>query len=97
MTSGYPPASSRVRRGAGSCRLQTVREPAATGIAGRSGNVVLIIGTTKWAFLLHSDARRASWEMQGPHFTGEEVYALALDQRSGRRTLWAVPSSPCGA
>ena len=32
--------------------------------------------------------------MQGPHFTGEEVYALPLDQRSGRRTLGAAPSSP---
>ncbi len=53
-----------------------------------------MIGTTKGAFLLRSDARRSRWEMQGPHFTGEEVYALALDQRSGRRTLWAVPSSP---
>jgi photosystem II stability/assembly factor-like uncharacterized protein len=32
--------------------------------------------------------------MDGPHFPGEENYALALDQRGGRRTLWAAPGSP---
>jgi hypothetical protein len=28
--------------------------------------------------------------VDGPHFAGEEVYALALYQRDGRRTLWAA-------
>ena len=60
----------------------------------QSGDVLLMIGTTKGAFLLRSDARRAAWELGGPHFAGEEVYALALDQRAGRPTLWAAPSSP---
>jgi photosystem II stability/assembly factor-like uncharacterized protein len=31
--------------------------------------------------------------MDGPHFPGEEVYAMALDQRAGRQTLWAAPGS----
>jgi photosystem II stability/assembly factor-like uncharacterized protein len=65
-----------------------------SGIRARTGDVLLMIGTTKGAFLLHGDGERRSWEMEGPHFPGEETYALALDQRGGRRALWAAPSSP---
>ncbi len=67
---------------------------ATAGIDARKGNVIVMIGTTKGAFLLHSDAARKSWRMEGPHFAGEEVYAVALDQRGGRRTLWAAPGNP---
>lgn len=51
-----------------------------------------MVGTTKGAFLLRSRSR-SRWDVDGPHFRGEEVYALALDQRGGRRTLWAAPKS----
>ena len=57
------------------------------------GDVLVMVGTTKGAFLLHADGDRRSWEMDGPHFAGEEVYAMALDQRGGRRTLWAGPGN----
>jgi hypothetical protein len=63
------------------------------GVKARDGDVVLLVGTTKGAFLLASDPARRSWTMDGPHFPGEEVYALALDQRGARRTLWAAPGS----
>ena len=66
----------------------------ASGIQAQAGDVVLMVGTTKGAFLLRSDSSRAHWDMDGPHFPGEEVYALALDQREGRHTLWAAPNSP---
>jgi hypothetical protein len=69
-----------------------VQEP--SGIAAETGDVVLMVGTTKGGFLLRSSARRDAWEMDGPHFPGSEMYAFALDQRGGRRTLWAAPSSP---
>lgn len=59
-----------------------------------SGDVLLLVGTTKGAFLFSSDGGRESWLVEGPHFPGEGVYALALDQRDGRRTLWAAPESP---
>ena len=58
------------------------------------GDVVLLVGTTKGAFLFRSDAARDTWTAEGPHFPGSEVYALALDQREGRRTLWAAPGNP---
>lgn len=64
-----------------------------SGVRGSSGDVVLMVGTTKGAFLLRSDGSRERWQMDGPHFPGEEVYAMAMDQRGGRPVLWAAPGS----
>ena len=64
-----------------------------SGVQARSGDVLLLVGTTKGAFLLRSDRQRATWEIDGPHFPGEEVYALGLDQRSGSPVLWATPGN----
>jgi hypothetical protein len=63
------------------------------GVQGKSGDVVLMVGTTKGAFLFRSDGSRASWDQDGPHFPGEEVYAMAMDQRGGARRMWAAPGS----
>ena len=63
------------------------------GIQAGAGDVLVMVGTTKGAFLFRSDGSRGSWEMDGPHFPGEEVYAVALDRRGGRRTLWAAPGT----
>ena len=59
----------------------------------RDGDVLVMVGTMKGAFLFRSDGRRARWERGGPHFPGHAVYALAYDDRSGRRRLWAAPAS----
>jgi photosystem II stability/assembly factor-like uncharacterized protein len=67
---------------------------AASGIAAKIGDVVLMVGTTKGAFLLRADGERKRWDVDGPHFAGEEVYAVAMDQRGGRRSLWASPGNP---
>lgn len=64
-----------------------------SGSPAGSGDVLLMVGTTKGAFLFTSSAKRRKWEVDGPHFPGEEVYALALDTRGGRSTLWAAPGS----
>jgi hypothetical protein len=36
--------------------------------------VRVLVGTRKGAFVLTSDAKRKSWDVQGPHFAGWEVY-----------------------
>ena len=64
-----------------------------TGVSAQDGDVLVMVGTTKGAFLLHSDGSRANWIVDGPHFPGEEVYSMALDQRDGERTLWAGPGN----
>jgi photosystem II stability/assembly factor-like uncharacterized protein len=65
-----------------------------SGSGARVGDVLLMVGTTKGAFLFTAGPTRRSWRLDGPHFPGEEVYAVALDQRAGRRTLWAAPGNP---
>ncbi|MBA3557925.1 MAG: exo-alpha-sialidase [Gemmatimonadaceae bacterium] len=67
---------------------------ASTKSAGVSrGDVLLLVGTTKGAFLFWSDASRRKWRMDGPHFRGESVYALAFDERGGRQRILAAPKS----
>ena len=36
--------------------------------------VRVLVGTRKGAFILTSDAKRAKWEVSGPHFAGWEIY-----------------------
>jgi photosystem II stability/assembly factor-like uncharacterized protein len=48
-----------------------------------------LVGTTKGAFLLQSNAQRARWKVGGPYFHGQAVYAIAYDGRTGKRRVWA--------
>jgi photosystem II stability/assembly factor-like uncharacterized protein len=57
------------------------------------GDLVLLVGTMKGAFLFRSEASWARWERAGPFFPGHAVYALAQDTREGRSRLWAAPES----
>jgi len=57
------------------------------------GDVLLMVGTLKGAFLLRARPARSRWTMTGPLFPGTAVYAVAYDDRSGRRRLWASTSS----
>jgi photosystem II stability/assembly factor-like uncharacterized protein len=58
-----------------------------------NGDVLLLVGTTKGAFVLASDPFRKRWRMDGPHFPGESVYAFTYDERGGRRRLLAATRS----
>jgi len=59
----------------------------------KDGNVLLLVGTTKGAFLLRATGARSRWEVGGPYFPGHSVYAVAYDGRGGRRRLWASTTS----
>jgi hypothetical protein len=59
----------------------------------RAGDVVLLVGTTKGAFLFRSGPERREWQLGGPHFAGLAVYALGYDSRDGQRRIWAGPES----
>jgi hypothetical protein len=61
---------------------------ATTMIKPKSGDALVMVGTTKGAFLLRSDKKRKKWDVSGPHFPGHVVYAMAYDGRAGRRRLW---------
>jgi serine/threonine protein kinase len=60
----------------------------------KNGDVLLLLGTTKGAFLARSKPSRKRWEVAGPYFHGQAVYSLAYDNRSGRHRLWASTCSP---
>jgi photosystem II stability/assembly factor-like uncharacterized protein len=57
------------------------------------GDVLLLVGTMKGAFVFSSNADRREWRMEGPHFRGQAVYAMAFDQRGGRRRILASAQS----
>ncbi|HEY6242702.1 MAG TPA: protein kinase [Pyrinomonadaceae bacterium] len=54
----------------------------------KKGEFLLLVGTTKGAFLLQSNAQRARWKVGGPYFHGQAVYAIAYDGRAGKRRVW---------
>jgi hypothetical protein len=59
----------------------------------KDGNALILVGTTKGAFLLTSNSGRSRWQISGPHFPGHAVYSLAYDSRMGRRRIWAAVQS----
>src|SRR5438477_1286186 len=67
--------------------------PTTQQIQTRRGDVVVLVGTMKGAFLFRSGPDRARFEMGGPYFPGHSVYALAYDGRADRRRIWAAASS----
>jgi photosystem II stability/assembly factor-like uncharacterized protein len=62
-------------------------------VPAKDGDVLVLVGTMKGAFILRSNGARARWETGGPWFPGQAVYALAYDGRAGRRRLWAGTGS----
>jgi photosystem II stability/assembly factor-like uncharacterized protein len=68
--------------------------PTPSQIDVNSGDNLLLVGTSKGAFLFRSNAQRSAWEEAGPYFPGRSVYALAYDGRNGRNKLWAAVNSP---
>ena len=64
-----------------------------TAAAPSAGDVLLLVGTMKGAFVVRSDAERREWRVDGPHFRGETVYSLAFDQRGGRQRMLAGTQS----
>jgi serine/threonine protein kinase len=55
----------------------------------KKGDFILLVGTTKGAFILRSNVQRSRWEVGGPYFHGHNVYAMAYDGRGDRHRIWA--------
>jgi hypothetical protein len=67
--------------------------PAVRHVSAKNGDVILLVGTMKGAFVLRSNASRKKWDVGGPYSIGSPVYAMAFDKRQGRRLWWAQQSS----
>ncbi|HTQ85503.1 MAG TPA: protein kinase [Candidatus Solibacter sp.] len=59
----------------------------------RDGDVLMLVGTTKGAFLLRSTRDRKRWDVAGPYFHGHGIPAMVYDGREGRRRLWLATNS----
>src|SRR5262245_15895796 len=59
----------------------------------KPGDALLLVGTTKGAFLLRSGPARSRWDTGGPYFPGDNLYALGYDGRAGRHRIWAGNTS----
>jgi hypothetical protein len=72
-------------------RRRTAPAAARTQDADRA--TLLLIGTTKGAFLAWSDGARKKWRFGDLHFRGESVYAVGFDGRAGRQRVFASTRS----
>jgi len=59
----------------------------------KNGDVLLLVGTNKGAFLLKSSRDRSRWDVAGPYFHGQGVYSMAYDGRNGLHHLWLSTNS----
>jgi len=62
----------------------------------KKGDFLLLVGTTKGAFILRSNAQRTRWDVGGPYFHGHQIYALAYDHRGGQHRIWLSTQSYWG-
>jgi photosystem II stability/assembly factor-like uncharacterized protein len=79
----------------------TTRKPKVKARAGLSrarpaSRTVVLVATRKGAWLLHGDAARRTWRVDGPHFLGHIVNHVVLDPRDGRTLLAAAKTGHLG-
>jgi photosystem II stability/assembly factor-like uncharacterized protein len=67
--------------------------PVANHVTPKPGDVMLLVGTMKGAFIIRAEKGRRQWDIGGPYFPGSAVYAMAYDARAGRHRIWAGPNS----
>jgi photosystem II stability/assembly factor-like uncharacterized protein len=67
--------------------------PTPNHVNANAGDVLILAGTMKGAFVLRSDRERRQWEVGGPYFPGRAIYAMLYDDRNGRSRLWAAVNS----
>jgi hypothetical protein len=63
--------------------------PLTVNVSPAPGDVILLVGTMKGAFVLRAGQQRHAWNVGGPYFPGSAVYAMAYDGRDGRQRIWA--------
>jgi photosystem II stability/assembly factor-like uncharacterized protein len=62
--------------------------PSVQHVSPKKGDVLVLVGTMKGAFVLRSNRARKRWDVGGPYSIGSPVYAMGFDSRKGRNRLW---------
>ena len=60
------------------------------------GDVLLLVGTMKGAFILRASESRKKWEIGGPYFPGSAVYAMAVPEEEPWRQVIRRVTTPQG-
>ena len=63
----------------------------------RSGDLLLMVGTVKGAFIFLSDRTRGDFKMSGPHFPGQSAWSAAFVDGGSPRILIGNKSEHWGA
>ena len=65
----------------------------ANGLQPKQGDILVLVGTRKGAFVFSAGPSRDNWEMTGPHWPGSDVFHAVYDARGDGR-LWVVRNDP---
>jgi hypothetical protein len=68
-----------------------------TKMTPHTGDLLLMVGTVKGAFIFRSDAARGNFTMSGPHFPGQSVWSAAFIGNSAARIVVGNKSEHWGA
>lgn len=64
--------------------------------AAAPARLALLVATRKGAWIFHGDAKRKTWQADGPHFLGHTISHVVLDPRDGRTLLAAAKTGHLG-
>ena len=65
----------------------------ANSLQPKHGDILVLVGTRKGAFVFSADRGRTKWEMTGPHWPGSDIFHAVYDGRGDGR-LWLVRNDP---
>jgi photosystem II stability/assembly factor-like uncharacterized protein len=74
----------------------TVKTAKKTAARAAPRRLAIFVATRKGAWIFHGDAKRKTWEAQGPHFLGHTISHVTLDPRDGRTLLAAAKTGHLG-
>ena len=60
------------------------------GSSAKNGDVIVLVGTRKGAFISSSDRTRKNWQASGLHSPGSEGFHLTYNHREGGTVFAAV-------
>jgi photosystem II stability/assembly factor-like uncharacterized protein len=75
---------------------EATRKTPARRSASAPTHIAVFVATRKGAWIFHSDAKRKTWTVDGPHFLGHTTSHVVLDPRDGRTLLAAAKTGHLG-
>jgi photosystem II stability/assembly factor-like uncharacterized protein len=77
-------------------KTATRKQKTATRTRTQAGKLLVMVATRKGLWLVHGDAARKTWKLDGPHFLGQIINHVVLDPRDGRTMLASASTGHLG-